>query len=140
MDLAEIHRIGPRTRELLIAPSACPALAARGIVLCGLSWARPPFAFHRHRPDIRQVLLCLTGMGRGWIDGAWQPCGPGQGYLTPSAAPHAYEAEAGKTWEVVKARDLDLYVRAAGGKTSTAPSWQGRSLPMSPLLGDAIRA
>jgi AraC-like DNA-binding protein len=69
-------------------------------VLCGLSWARPPFAFHRHRPDIRQVLLCLTGMGRGWIDGAWQPCGPGQGYLTPSAAPHAYEAEAGSSWEV----------------------------------------
>ncbi|HYE06200.1 MAG TPA: AraC family ligand binding domain-containing protein, partial [Planctomycetota bacterium] len=100
MDLVDIHRIGTRTRELLISPKACPSLAARGIALCGLSWARPPFAFHRTRPDMRQVLLCQAGAGRGRVAGEWQPCGAGQGYLTPTGASHAYEAAGGRAWEI----------------------------------------
>ncbi len=100
MDLVDIHRIGTRTRELLVSPEACPALAARGIVLCGMSWARPPFAFHRQHPDMRQVLLCQGGAGRGRIGDSWQACATGQGYLTPTDAPHAYEASVGKAWEV----------------------------------------
>lgn len=46
-----------------------------------------------------QVLICVKGEGRVWLDGAWRSCRAGQGCLTPAHVPHAYHAQRG--WQVV---------------------------------------
>lgn len=92
MNLREIHNIGARTRESIVHPDACGALARRGILLTGLSRARPGFRFVRHRPGMVQVLACRGGRGEVWMEGKWRPCTAGEAYVTPSAAPHAYRA------------------------------------------------
>ncbi len=44
-----------------------------------------------------QILVSLSGEGRVWSEGRWQPVRPGQAYVTPAHTPHAYRAQG--RWE-----------------------------------------
>jgi AraC-like DNA-binding protein len=90
--LRERHIIGADTRERLVSARAHPSLALYGIALTGVSEARPPFGFTRPRPGMAQALVCLSGTGEAWRDGAWVACPPGTANLTPPGVPHAYRA------------------------------------------------
>jgi len=98
MDLREIHNIGERTRERIVGPRDCPALAALGIGLTGISAAPYGFRFYRLKPDMSQLIVCVGGRGRVWIDGRWADCGVGQAYLTSPHVLHAYESVRGEDW------------------------------------------
>ncbi|MBI3830577.1 MAG: helix-turn-helix transcriptional regulator [Planctomycetes bacterium] len=100
MDLRDTHMIGARTRERIVSPKACPALAALGIQLTGLSDTHLGFKFVRVKPQMSQVLACLEGSGRVLLDGTWKHCGPGKAYVTPLGALHAYEAPSRGPWRI----------------------------------------
>jgi AraC-like DNA-binding protein len=95
-ELRETHSVGSRTREWMVTKELSPTLADHGIFLCGWSEARQGFRFVRPRFPMSQVLVCTSGQGEVWIDGAWVECGPGMAYLTPSHVLHAYQARAGQ--------------------------------------------
>jgi len=99
-DLCETHTIGRRTREWIVSPKACPALAGHGISLCGVSDAAFGFRFVRGKPPMTQLLACLCGEGRVWVGGNWLHCRPGQAYLTPPGAMHAYCAVRSSRWRL----------------------------------------
>lgn len=99
-DLRETHSIGAQTREWLVPASACPALREARIDLCGVSAARPGFSFVRRCPERSQLLMALSPGGRAWLDGGWVDLQPGQGYLTPPGAAHAYRCLPGADWLV----------------------------------------
>jgi AraC-like DNA-binding protein len=98
--LKELHSIGADTREWMVGKESCPDLAAHHIRLVGVSAARHGFAFVRERPRIGQLLVCCAGQGEVLVDGRYQPCRPGQAYLTPAGALHAYRALPGHEWLV----------------------------------------
>ncbi|MBN8526841.1 MAG: helix-turn-helix transcriptional regulator [Planctomycetes bacterium] len=100
-DLREIHHIGSETREWLVAATASPALREARIQLCGVSAARPGFSFVRRCPEHSQLLLSLSPGGEAVLDGAWCELRPGQGYLTPPGAPHAYRCQPRAEWLAV---------------------------------------
>lgn len=100
MKLRETHNIGIETRERIVSPKACPALAALHVDLTGLSEARPGFRFVRLAPRMSQVLACLEGRGEVLVDGQWKFCGPGQAYVTPQGALHAYQAVERRPWRL----------------------------------------
>src|SRR6476469_4222164 len=83
--LREIHTIGKGVTERLVNRVTCPALPAFGIVLTGITEAAPggDFYFTRLCPRIGQLLVGLSGEGRVWVNDRWEPCGPGQAYITP---------------------------------------------------------
>ena len=97
-DLRAIGAIGAKTKEWLVAGDASPALLEAGIVMCGVSQARPGFHFVRHAWEHSQVLLSLSDGGTCVVDGAWHDLGPGEGYLTPAGVTHAYRCRAGRPW------------------------------------------
>lgn len=99
-DLREIHLVGPQTREWLVSPALCPALASHGILLAGLTDAGPGFHFVRPMPRWNQLLVC-TG-GTGWVlnSGEWTRCEAGMAYLTPSGVLHAYQCDPDSRWEL----------------------------------------
>jgi AraC-like DNA-binding protein len=92
-----MERIGRRTREYLVHPVQCPPFLQHGIRLAGLSYAGADFRFRRPNPPFLQILVCLKGEGRVWVDGGWRTCLAGDAYITPPHVPHAYEA---LKWEV----------------------------------------
>jgi AraC-like DNA-binding protein len=96
--LREIHQVGKRTQEWLIHPQWSRALQRHRIELAGISHATTGFRFSRPLPLEGQILVCLRGEGRAWIDGGWRKCTAGRAYLTPPGCFHAYEA--GRRWEV----------------------------------------
>ena len=91
MSMRETHTLGRGTTERLVPPG--PALAAAGLFMAGLSTAGRGFRFVRVAADYPQVLVCLSGRGKAWVDGAWQPCGTGTAYVTAAGAMHAYHAD-----------------------------------------------
>lgn len=97
-DLRPVHSIGADTREWLVAAKDAPALAEAGIPLCGVSLARPGFRFVRHGWERGQLLMALSPGGLCWCDGAWRELRPGEGYLTPPGATHAYQCRPGAEW------------------------------------------
>lgn len=97
-ELCEKHIIGPQTRERLVGASRCEVIAEAGIALLGISDARHGFEFVRNNPTLAQVLVCLEGTGRVWVNGQWSCCGPGQAYITPPGRLHAYHAR--RAWKV----------------------------------------
>jgi AraC-like DNA-binding protein len=96
--LRPVHSIGADTREWLVSAKDAPALAEAGILLCGVSQARPGFRFVRHGWDRGQLLMALTPGGECLVDGAWRALAPGEGYLTPPGASHAYHCRPGGEW------------------------------------------
>lgn len=96
----EAHRLGSGTAEIVVAPDSCPALARHGIQLTGRSEAHRGFRFVRHAPCMSQVLGCLRGEGRAWVDGGWRRIGAGQALATPMRVAHAYEAVGRMPWVV----------------------------------------
>lgn len=100
-NLREIHHIGASTREWLVPATACPALGEARIQLCGVSAARPGFAFVRLHPERSQLLLSLSAGGSAVVDGRWRDLRPGEGYLTPPGAPHAYRCRRDASWLAV---------------------------------------
>lgn len=100
-DLRGIHSVGPDTREWVVAGSSVPALSGSGIELCGVSAARPGFAFVRHAWDRSQLLLSLSPGGRCLVDGSWRDLAAGEGYLTPAGATHAYHCRPRTSWLLV---------------------------------------
>lgn len=100
MDLREIHSVGADTRERMVGPQACPALARHDIRLAGISDAQIGFQFVRLKPDIAQLLVCVAGRGEVWLDGRWHACDPGEAYVTPAFAAHAYRALKESSWRV----------------------------------------
>lgn len=87
MILSEIHLIGARTQELLVGASSCPALAAAGIDLCGVSDATAPYRMERPALDFGEVLGVLAGEGRAWVTGeGWRTLRAGDCYLAPRGA------------------------------------------------------
>ncbi len=97
-DLRETHQIGPDTREWLVPGVSVPALAEARIELCGVSQARPGFAFARHAWERSQLLIGLTAGGTCWLDGAWRRLAANEGYLTPPGATQAYRCLPDKDW------------------------------------------
>jgi AraC-like DNA-binding protein len=100
MDIRETHIVGQHTRERMVSSSSCAPLRVLGIYLTGLSDAQFGFHFVRGNPNFSQLLLCEAGWGHVLIDGKWQRCGAGMGYLTPPRALHAYHAVEGVPWKV----------------------------------------
>lgn len=100
MNLRDTHIIGIRTRERIVSPKACPALAALGIQLTGLSDAHRGFQFVRNVPQMTQVIACIGGWGHVLLDGEWKRCGAGQAYVTPHDSLHAYEADTRAPWRI----------------------------------------
>ncbi len=98
--LRETHIIGLQTQEYIVGERARSALERYHIALAGISYAQKPFAFVRHHPTISQILVSLAGAGEVLVNGEWLNCGPGQVYLTPAAALHAYHARADESWKI----------------------------------------
>lgn len=97
-DLREIHDIGSKTREWLVAGESIPALARARIVMCGVSRCRSGFHFVRHAWEHSQLLLALGPGGACLIDDDWRALAPGEGYLTPAGVTHAYRCLPDRTW------------------------------------------
>ena len=100
IDLRETHIIGNLTRERIITRSQVPMMRDVGMIMAGISLAKPDFRFVRHQPGIFQFLACLSAEGEVLVDNQWRQCGENHAYLTPAKAPHAYRATGSKTWEV----------------------------------------
>lgn len=91
-ELRETHIIGQRTQEKVISPHICPAMSFYRMTLAGMSQALPPFRFARTQPIMSQLLMCVGGHGRVWLDKQWMPCRAGDVYVTPARVAHAYYA------------------------------------------------
>jgi len=91
-DLGEAVTIGRQTREWIVSAHACPSLALYHIAMTGISHASAEFHFVRHCPHFGQILYCFDGSGQAWVEPDWRACDPGECYVTPRGAPHAYEA------------------------------------------------
>lgn len=99
LDIRGFQKMGPGTQERIVSPEACPILKTHHIELLGISTVKEgEFDFCRPNWTLQQVLVVLSGKGRGWIDGEWQSLTAGSAYLTPAHTPHAYQA-CGK-WEI----------------------------------------
>ncbi len=99
-DLRENHSIGDGTRERLVSPALCPALASHGIGLVGLSDAGPAFRFVRLQPRWGQLLVCTAGAGWVWLDRAWVRCDTGTAYVSPPGVLHAYHSDPAERWRI----------------------------------------
>jgi AraC-like DNA-binding protein len=99
-DLSETHQIGANTREWMVGMDTCQPLASYYIRLTGVSDARYGFSFVRNKPEISQILACISGWGEVLIEGEWKPCRAGEAYLTPAGQLHAYRAVADHDWGV----------------------------------------
>ncbi len=97
----DILDIGPDTTERIIRAGVCRSLAPYDIPLTGIFEGRLGFHFSRTSPNFIYILVCVSGEGEVMVEGRWTPCGPGQAYITPANAPHAYRAVPGKVWYVV---------------------------------------
>lgn len=96
--IREILQIGEGTREYRIHPEYCPPFQQHSIRLAGISHTTKHFRFYRMKPHESQVLVCLRGKGRVWVDEEWKISGPGSAYVTPVGQRHAYEAV--KDWKI----------------------------------------
>lgn len=99
-NLIETHLIGANTREVLVDPDRCPALAAAGIRLCGVSDTSAPYRMVRRRLEFTEVLAVLAGSGRVWVDGDWQELRAGGTYLAPREATQAFYPTPGRSWRI----------------------------------------
>lgn len=91
MFLREIHIIGAKTHELLVGAASCPALAAEGVRLCGISDAAAPYRMERPALDFAEVLGVLAGEGRVWLAGkGWRTVRAGECYLAPRGAAQGF--------------------------------------------------
>jgi AraC-like DNA-binding protein len=99
-ELREAHAIGAHTREWLVPSTGCPALREARIHLCGISEARPGFAFVRRCPERSQLLYAVTAGGCAWVGDGWRDLAAGECYLTPPGVPHAYRCRSGVRWRV----------------------------------------
>ncbi|WP_126555401.1 AraC family transcriptional regulator [Dictyobacter kobayashii] len=99
-DLREKHVIGPRTRERRVSYLDCAALRHHGIELAGTSEVSGDFAFVRHNPPFRQVVVCTAGHGQVWIDDQWMQCSAGTAFITPARKFHAYHAIDNQLWSI----------------------------------------
>jgi AraC-like DNA-binding protein len=99
-DLRETHIIGIETREKIVSPRELPALQHQGIHLLGCSLARKGFCFARTNPQHGQLLVCVSGRGKVWVNNQWEICSACTAYVTPAGIPHAYEALGNEEWEV----------------------------------------
>lgn len=101
MLLSEIHLIGARTQELLVGPASCPALAAAGIQVCGISDAVAPYRMERPAPLFSEVVAVVAGQGRVWLaDEGWRSLRAGECYLAPRGAPQGFFPEPGRRWRI----------------------------------------
>lgn len=98
--LIETHLIGANTREVLVYTERCPALAAAGIRLCGVSEVTAPYRMVRLRLDFSEVLAVLGGLGRVWVDGDWRELRAGEIYLAPRGAVQAFYPVPGRSWRI----------------------------------------
>jgi AraC-like DNA-binding protein/quercetin dioxygenase-like cupin family protein len=98
--LGEIHSVGPQTREQMVGALQAPAMQQHSLSLAGWSAARRGFFFVRQRPEMSQLLACVSGRGEVWLDDAWHPLRAGEAYATPPGAPHAYRATGPGIWQV----------------------------------------
>jgi AraC-like DNA-binding protein len=113
-DLREIHSIGLKTQEWLVPSEHVPALEEHGLWMVGWSEAREGFAYTRPDWELGHVLIGLEGTGAVYVDGSWQLCEPGQGYLTPPHALHAYRALPDvSVWRVAWAACRAPYISAS---------------------------
>ncbi|GCE17992.1 AraC family ligand binding domain-containing protein [Dictyobacter kobayashii] len=100
VDLRETHIIGEHTSEKIVSAHTCHVLSLHHILLAGISYAIPPFAFIRNRPPVGQIMLCLAGRGHVWLDGQWVLSTPGTAYVTPPGVFHGYYAFEDTPWQL----------------------------------------
>lgn len=84
------------TRDWLAEAPVCGSLARHGIVHVGSAEIRHPYSVRR--PDLSGtfVMMCVSGEGRVWLEGEWQPLIPGTACLAPPHAFHSYGSVPGK--------------------------------------------
>lgn len=97
-ELVETHRVGPRTREMIVRVADCPALGPHGIAHVGLADAVVPYTMVRTDLPGAYFLACFAGEGRLLLDGRWQRCRAGQACLAPPHVLHAFHAIPGHHW------------------------------------------
>jgi AraC-like DNA-binding protein len=101
MSLREIHILGARTQELLVGPEACPALAAAGVRLCGVSDTAAPYRMERPVLEFGEVLGVVAGEGRVWLAGeGWRAVRAGDCYLAPRGAEQGFFPAPGRRWRI----------------------------------------
>jgi quercetin dioxygenase-like cupin family protein len=79
---------------------------------------------HLH-PLSEEIVYVVAGTGRVWLDGVFQPVGPGSWYRIPARTPHATLADQGETLSLVcffphddfanNIEELDLIISAEEG-------------------------
>jgi AraC-like DNA-binding protein len=126
--LRETHKMGPEVHERIVSVDICPPLQQWGMGNVGLTEAGGLFRFVRVAPRIAQVLACLSGEGRVWTNGDWQPCREGGVYVTPPGVYHAYEAVSADPWRI-------CWVHLLAQSDGQAPTTAGFDAPVL-LEGD----
>ncbi len=143
MELRETHTVGLKTREQIVSATLCPALVPHHIRLAGLTEAGPDFEFTRPDPAWGQVLACTGGEGWVFLDPDWVRCGPGQVYVTPPYALHAYRADPLSPWSLcwvqssgdwLHTADRPALLSADPGPLATAISGLHRETMQSPNI------
>jgi AraC-like DNA-binding protein len=76
------------------------AKSAQCIEVAGISETKVPYRVVRTRPNFGQVLVCTSGEGRVWVDGAWRTCTSGMTLLTPPKRISAFYTAPGSVWEI----------------------------------------
>lgn len=119
-------------RDWLADAPVCAALAPHGIVHVGVAEVVHPYSVRR--PDLSGtfIMLCLTGEGRIWLEGAWQPMRAGQACLAPPHAFHAYRTVPRKVWSIAWVR----YQEPAGAM----PIVNARAPVLAPFDGGPLAA
>ncbi len=147
--------IGRRTHELKKCRS--PELTDVGILVAGITAARPPYAVTRHCLRDGHVIGTIEGEGEIWRDGQWQRCRAGSVFINPPNSAEAFRAIRGSTWtfcwlhtfpeffaadpagetRIIEA-DLRLFQLAIEGYLHSSRSIETRQ--MSGLWADLVRA
>lgn len=86
-------------RPWLAAFPVCPILNRYRIAHVGLMKAVAPYEILRDCQTSTYFLACSRGRGRFLVDGTWQECRPGMGYLLPAHVSNGLRAVPNVTWE-----------------------------------------
>ena len=88
-DIREIHELGPKTREWMVAGERVTSTGRKCARYTGYTDAGRGYCFGRIAPPFAMVLVTESGEGVVLVEGAWRPCPPGIAYVTAPRATNA---------------------------------------------------